>query len=105
MSPVAQPQLAGHRHAPRLEAVDFADHAGRVEHDPAGDHALDPIAEDAAGDQGELPGLAAADHRMAGIGAALVANDQVVLLRKNVDELAFGLVTPLQSDDTGAGHG
>ena len=35
----------------------------------------------------------------------VVFNDQVVLLRKNVDELAFGLVTPLQSDDAGAGHG
>ena len=41
---------------------------------------------------------------MAGVGATLVADDQIVVFSEDVDELAFGLVTPLQTDDSGTGH-
>ena len=41
---------------------------------------------------------------MPGVGAALVADDDVVLLGEQVDDFAFGLVAPLQSNDTGARH-
>ena len=47
---------------------------------PAGHDALHVGAEDAAGDQRELEGLAAGDDGMAGIGPALVADDDIVLL-------------------------
>ncbi len=47
------------------QAVDLGQEAGRVEHHAAGDHALDLRAEDAAGDQRELVGLAAGDDRVA----------------------------------------
>ena len=39
------------------------------------------------------------------IGPAGVADDDFVVGRENVDELALGLVAPLQTDDACAGHG
>ena len=105
VGPVADLELAGHRHPARLEHLDLADGAGGVEHDPPGDHALHAGAKDAAGDQRQLPGLAAGDDGVAGVGTAGVADDDVVLAGEDVDELPLGLVTPLQTDDTGAGHG
>ena len=45
-----------------------------------------------------------ADDGVAGVGAAVVANDEVVLVGEEIDDLALGLVAPLQADDTGAGH-
>jgi hypothetical protein len=42
---------------------------------------------------------------VAGVGTAGVADDDVVILGEDVDELALGLVAPLQTDDAGAGHG
>ena len=60
--------------------------------------------EDAGGQQRELVGLAAGDDGVAGVGAAVVADDEVVLVGEEIDDLALGLVAPLQADDTGAGH-
>jgi hypothetical protein len=105
VGPVTDPHLAGHRDAARLQAVDLADHAGRVEHDAARHHAGHAVAEDAAGDQRQLPGLATGDHGMAGVRAARVADDDFVILGEDVDEFALGLVAPLQTDDACAGHG
>ena len=103
--PVAELELAVDPHAPRLEAVDLLDDARGIEHDAAGDDAGDSVTEDAAGDQRQFPGLAAGDHGVAGVRAALVADDDLVVLGEDVDEFALGLVAPLQTDDTGAGHG
>jgi hypothetical protein len=105
MGPVAHEQLAGDRHAPRFETVDFLDDGGRVEHHTAGHDAGHAFAEDSAGDQRQLPGLPVGDDRVPRIGAARVADDDFVLLGQDVDELALGLVTPLQTDDACAGHG
>ena len=41
---------------------------------------------------------------MAGIGPAVVTDDEVVLFREEIDDFAFGLVAPLQADDTSTGH-
>ena len=41
---------------------------------------------------------------MAGVGAAVVADDEIVLVGEQIDDLALGLIAPLQADDTGAGH-
>ena len=86
------------------QAVDLAQQAGRIEHHAAGHHALDLGAEDAAGDQRQLEGLAAGDHGMAGVGPALVADDDIVLLGQQIDDLALGLVAPLQTDDARGRH-
>ena len=42
---------------------------------------------------------------MARVGTAVEADDEVVLISEEIDDFAFGLVAPLQADDTGAGHG
>ena len=61
-------------------------------------------AEDAAGNQRQLVGLAAGDDRVAGVAAPLVADDDVVLVGQQVDELALGLVAPLQTDHASNAH-
>ena len=38
---------------------------------------------------------------MPGVRPALIADDDIVLIRQQVDDLALGLVAPLQSDHTG----
>ena len=98
-------QVSAHRHAAGDQAVDLLQQAGRIEDHAGGHHALDLGAEDAAGDQRQLEGLAADDHGMAGVGPALVADDDVVLLGEQIDDLPLGLVAPLQSDDTRGRHG
>ena len=42
---------------------------------------------------------------VAGVVAALVADDQIGLLAEEVDDLAFAFVAPLGADDHGRGHG
>ncbi len=44
------------------------------------------------------------DDRVAGVVTALVADDQVGVLRQQVGELAFALVAPLGSDHNGRRH-
>ena len=105
VGPVADPQLAFDANAALLEHVDFPDHAGGIEGHAAGDDAGDVVAENAAGNEGELPGLAVGDDGVAGVGAALITDDDLVVFREDVDELAFGFVTPLQTDNACAGHG
>src|SRR5207302_1078223 len=61
--------------------------------------------EDAGRQQGELVRRALADDGVAGVGAAVVADDEVVPVGEEVNDLALGLVAPLQADDTGATGG
>ena len=45
-------------------------------------------------------GLLAVDHqRVAGVVAALEANDDIGVVGKQIDDLALALVTPLGTDD------
>ena len=41
---------------------------------------------------------------MPGVGPALIADDDVVLFGEQVDDLALGLVAPLQSDHASSRH-
>ena len=104
VGPVAEHQVAADLDAAGGQAVDLLQQAGRIEDHAGGDHALDLGAENAAGDQRELEGLAAGDHRVAGVGPALVADDDIVLLGEQIDDLALGLIAPLQSDNTRGRH-
>jgi hypothetical protein len=40
------------------------------------------------------------DNRMAGIGAAVVTDDDIAVLGQNINNLAFALIAPLQSYNT-----
>ena len=44
------------------------------------------------------------DDGVAGVRAALVAADEIGVLRKQVDDLSLALVAPLRADDDGRGH-
>ena len=92
-------QVLVDRNAAAEQAVDLLQDAGRVDHDSAGDDALHAWGEDAAGNERQFVGLTIADDGMAGIAAPLIADDDVVLFGQDVDELAFGFVAPLQTDD------
>ena len=76
----------------------------RVDHDAVADHAQLARVEDPGRDQVELPRLALADDRVAGVVAALEADHQVGLLGEQVGDLALALVAPLGADDHDAGH-
>ena len=102
--PIAQDQVRIHLDAAAYESVDLGQQGGGIQHHAAGDHALDLGPEDAAGHQRELEGLAPADHGMPGVGAALVADHDIVPFGQEVDDLAFGLVAPLQADYASSRH-
>ena len=44
------------------------------------------------------------DDRVPRVRAAVVAADEIGVLREQVDDLALALVAPLGADDDGAGH-
>ena len=73
MSPTATPACA--------QAGDLFEEARRVDDDAVADDRADVRPQDAGGQQRELEGLAAADDGVAGVGAAVVADDEVVLGR------------------------
>src|SRR5262249_17140224 len=58
----------------------------------------------AAGQERELERLPAANDGVAGVGPAVVADHEVVLVGEEIDDFSLGLVAPLKADDTGAGH-
>ena len=87
------------------EPLNLFEQGRRVEHHAAGYHALDLRPEDAAGDQREFERLAAGDDRVARVRSSLVADHHVMMLGQQVEDLALGLVAPLQSNHTGPWHG
>jgi hypothetical protein len=66
--------------------------------------ALDDGAQNAAWHQRQLVRLAPRHNRVTGIGPTLVANDHVVLLGEQVDDLSLGFISPLQPDDASTRH-
>src|SRR5579872_7335752 len=60
--------------------------------------------QDAGRQQRKLVSLAVEDDRVAGVIASLVADDDVVLVGEQIDDLALRLVPPLQADHRCGGH-
>ncbi len=64
-----------------------------------------PLArDDARRDLADLVRLVADDDRVAGVRTALVAADEIGVLREQVDDLPLPLVAPLRTDDDGRRH-
>ena len=57
--------------------------------------------QDAGRQQRELVLLAAEDDGVSGVVAAQIADDDVVPIGQQVDDLALGLIAPLEADDGG----
>ena len=90
--------FGGHRDALLVELRDLVDQRLRVDHHAVADDRQLAPAHDARGQQRQLVGGAVDDQRMAGIVAALEADDDVGLLGQPVDDLALALVAPLGAD-------
>ena len=86
------------------QAVDLTEQDARVDHDAVADHAGLVGIEDPRGDQVELELLAVADDRVAGVVAALEADDRVRALGEQVGDLALALIAPLGAHDHDAGR-
>ncbi len=86
------------------ELGDFIDEGLRVEHHAIADHRELGLAHDARRQQRQLVGLTIDDQRMTGIVAALIAGDDISLIRQPVNDLALTLVAPLGADDDNIGH-
>ena len=86
------------------ELVDLFEQPRRVDHDAVADHRRDPRLQDARRQQRELESAAAPDDRVPGVGPAVVADDEVVVVGEEVDDLALGLVAPLEANHTRRGH-
>ena len=90
--------------AARLEVVELGDEHAGVD-DAARSDGASLAADDPARDLPDLVRLVADDDRVAGVRPALIAADEVGVLREQVDDLPLPLVAPLGADDDGRGHG
>ena len=84
-----------------LEAFHLLDQLLGVDHDAVADDAGLVGIEDPAGDQVQRVALVAHHDRVAGVGTAVVAHDDVVAGGEDIDDLALALVAPLETDDGG----
>src|SRR4030095_122253 len=91
------------RDAPRFEFVQLVDEDARVDDEARAEHAL-LAPQEARGHVLELVRLAVGDDRVARVGPALVAADEVGMLGKQIDDLALALVTPLRADGAWPTH-
>ena len=90
--------------AARGQRVELVDQRRRVDDDARPDERDDVRIEDPGRDEVELEDLVAEHQRVAGVVAALVADDEGGLLGEEVGGLALPLVAPLEPDDDGGGH-
>src|ERR1051326_1264941 len=104
MRMIANEEVASDLDAGGAERLHLFEKARGINDDTVGDDRTNLRPENAAGEEREFESLAVGDDRMAGVGAAIVANDEIVLFRQKVNDFSLGLVAPLQPDDTRAGH-
>jgi hypothetical protein len=88
----------------RLERGDFLQQYFRVHHDPIGDHAELVWMKRTRRDKMKNGFFPVYHERMAGIVAALEANDDIGVLCEEVDDFSFTFVSPLCSYDRDVRH-
>src|SRR5919112_4967372 len=89
---------------PRGQPVDLVDERRRVDDHARADDRDDVRVQHAGRDEMELEHLVTEHQRVAGVVAALVANDERRLLGEEVRSLALALVAPLEADDDRRRH-
>jgi hypothetical protein len=87
-----------------FQPVDLAQQNPRVDDDPVADHTRLIGVQDPRRDQVEGERLTVADDRVAGVVAALVADDRGSPLGEQIRDLALALVAPLGADYDHAWH-
>jgi hypothetical protein len=96
--PVADEEIAVDLDAGITQALSFVEEGNRVEDHSIADYATTSGAQHAAGDQLQDELLSRDSDGMPGIVPPGIARDYAEILRKNVDNFAFALVTPLGAD-------
>ena len=86
------------------EFVELCDQHLGIDDAAVADHAR-LATHDAARQRTDLVRVVADDDRVPGVRSALVAADDVRVLREQVDDLSLPLVAPLRPDDDGRRHG
>ena len=86
------------------EPVDLLQQRLGIEHHAVADDRQLALPHHARGQQRQLVGVAVDDQRMAGIVAALEADDDVGLLGQPVDDFSLAFVPPLGADHDNVGH-
>jgi hypothetical protein len=86
------------------EHVALCEEHGRVDDDAVADDRDGVGVEHTARDELEGEGLAVDDDRVAGVVAALVADDESHVLGEEIGELPLAFIAPLGSDHDGGGH-
>ena len=104
MGAVAQQQIFADLDPLRADPVHFIQHRPRIDDHARRDHADFARAQDACRQQREFVFHAVEDHRMAGVVASLIAHDNIMVISENIDNLALGLVAPLQTDNRSNRH-
>ena len=97
------PQVADADARP-FQAVDLTQQHPRVDDHAVADHAGLLRVQDPGGDQVELELLTVADDRVAGVVAALEADDHLSVLGEQIGDLPLALIAPLGSDYDHARH-
>ena len=83
----------------RAKSVEFFEDGMRI-HDNAGsDDRFHMALEDTRRKQAQFVSDSVKLHRVASVIAALITDDEIMLLGQNVDDLAFCFVAPLKSND------
>jgi hypothetical protein len=93
------------RVAALAEGVDLLEELPRVDDDAVPDDVEDLRPDDPAREEAERELLRPDLDRVPRVRAAVEPDDEVRLLREDVDDLALPLVAELRANDNGAGHG
>ena len=101
---IADQQIPADRDADLAKAVDFADERDRVDDDAVADDADLAAPQNAGRDEMQNEFFTAVNDGVAGVVAALTADDDVGVLGKNVDDFAFAFIAPLRADQNRVCH-
>ena len=106
VGPVADQQVTANRlTAAGIDRIDLFQQRFRIDDDSCGDDGRHPRMQNAGRKLRQLVGLAVKDHGMAGVVAPLIADNDVMFIREQIDDFSFGLVAPLQTDNRRGRHG
>ena len=97
-------ELPLHVDARRFERLDLIQQRRRIDHHAVADHRLHARPQNAARNQLQDEFLLADEYGVAGVVPALIARHDVEVLREQVDDLPFALVSPLRAQDDDVSH-
>ena len=82
-----------------FESVAFHEKRLRVENNPSADNARDTLMEDSGGNDVQDILTTAERDGVAGVVSALITGDTIESIGKDVDNLSFSFISPLETDN------